>query len=100
MPLPPAKSEGRGEGVGGIRKDYNTRRRELWYALSTRVLTPDELREVGAFGSGLNIEDGVSYYASEKLMELTNALLIQQMLQTSNANPAPPHTPPEASQDA
>ena len=56
------------------------KRRELFFALTSRVLTSEELLAVGAYGSRLNIEMMVSFNMQEKLQELTNALLVQQLL--------------------
>lgn len=58
---------------------------ELFAALSTRVLTYEELEEVGRFGSHINTQSGVPYNAAEKMQELTNALLMQQLLQARYA---------------
>jgi hypothetical protein len=49
---------------------------------STRVLTDEELKEVGQYWSSLNILNIVTYNAAETLQELHDALLIQQ-----NASP-------------
>ncbi len=64
-------------------ESYDRRRSELWAALTFRPLTDEELREVGAYGSTLNRIYGTPFMASEKLQELTNALLVQQMLRGS-----------------
>lgn len=54
-------------------------RRELWRALRSRALSDEELVEVARYGASLNVEPTMPYQAGEKLQELTNALLIQQM---------------------
>ena len=56
------------------------KRRALFRALTSRVLSPEELLEVGRYGGRLNIEPMVSYNAMEKLAELQVALSIQQLL--------------------
>lgn len=60
-----------------------THRRELFHALTTRVMTDDELKEAASYGASLNIEMGVSYYADQKQQELSRAFTVQQMLRTS-----------------
>ncbi len=67
--------------------DAQDHRRNLWYALTTRVLTDAELKEVAGHGSSLNIEPMTPYNAQEKLTELQNALLIQQMLRSGKPSP-------------
>lgn len=65
-------------------REYNEHKYELWLALTTRVITNDELKEVASYGNDLNVQSGVLYNATEKLQELNNALLIQQMLRHSD----------------
>lgn len=61
-------------------RDEEAHKTALWRALTTRVLTEAELKEVGSYGSYLNVPSNTSYDPSQKLQELHNALLIQQML--------------------
>src|SRR5216684_8049853 len=52
-------------------------RRDLWFALQTRRLSDEEMKEVQQYGKLLNIEDGVAYYEREKTAELQRALFFQ-----------------------
>jgi hypothetical protein len=56
-------------------------RRDLFRALSTRVLTDDELQQVARYGSSINIENMQPYRAEEKLAELQVAMQMQLILQ-------------------
>lgn len=57
--------------------DREQHRRDLFWALRSRVLTNAEMAEVSSYGDQLNIECGVSYMPGEKSIEL-NAALLQQ----------------------
>jgi hypothetical protein len=74
-------------------RDAESHKWALWSALTTRVLTDAELKEVDSYGSYLNIQPNVSYNAGEKLQELHNALLIQQMLRHDTKAVAIPDQP-------
>jgi hypothetical protein len=65
----------------------DAKRRALFNALTRRPLTDDELKEAAAYGSSLNIENNVSYYANEKQQELTRAFAVQQMLRAQALAP-------------
>ena len=60
--------------------EWNNHRRELFEALSSRVLTDAEMKEVQSYGLHLNIEPNVSYSPEDKARELSNALQVQQIL--------------------
>lgn len=62
------------------------RKRELFRALSEHALSDGELTEVAEFGSKINVEMNVPYNPEEKGRELTNALLMQQILQLRSTN--------------
>lgn len=62
---------------------YETRRRNLYWALRSRVLSEEEMAEVGRWGDRLNIEPMVSYSAPEKARELNDALLQQFRLRAA-----------------
>jgi hypothetical protein len=64
--------------------DMEAHRRALFWALRSRVLTDDEMREVTQYGDGLNIDTGMPYYAADKAKELNEALLQQQRLRLAN----------------
>lgn len=55
----------------------------LFYLLTARVMTSDELRQAAAYGSHLNILANVTYYHDEKARELQIAWTIQQTLQAA-----------------
>ena len=66
----------------------NVRKRELFWALRSRILTEQEMEEVTFYGKYINIEPDVCYNQTEKYMEL-NAALLQQFkmrLLTNKAN--------------
>jgi hypothetical protein len=65
--------------------DAEQHKMELWAALTTRVLTDAEFKEAVSYGSYLNIQPMVSYYAEEKSQELTRAFLVQKMLRDAQA---------------
>lgn len=65
-------------------REYAQHKHDLWNALTTRVMTDAELKELAAYGSSINTENMQPYNATEKLQELHNALLIQQMLRRDN----------------
>jgi hypothetical protein len=52
-------------------------RRDLYWALRSRVLTDAEMLEVEGYGDRLNIQPMVSYNAEEKKREMNDALLQQ-----------------------
>lgn len=60
--------------------EFENHRRQLWDALTTRVLTAAEMKEVAQFGSTINIEPMVSYSEQEKANELRAALITQEAL--------------------
>lgn len=60
-----------------------TDRRNLFWALRSRVLTEDEMKRVDQYGSSLNIDLGVSFYRLEKSRELNEALLQQARLRAA-----------------
>lgn len=66
-------------------RDAERHKMELWFALTTRVLTDDELKEAVSYGSFLNLQTMVPYNAEEKSQELTSAFLVQQRLRESQA---------------
>jgi hypothetical protein len=61
------------------------RRRNLYWALRSRVLTDEEMAEVGRYGDGLNIEPLQGYMPEEKMRELNDALLQQFKLRAAAA---------------
>lgn len=52
-------------------------RRELFWALRSRILSVEEMEEVDKYGSRINIYDGVCYREKDKNEELNAALLNQ-----------------------
>lgn len=60
-----------------------TARRNLLWALRSRVLAEDEMKRVDQYGSSLNIDPGVSFYRLEKSRELNEALLQQARLRSA-----------------
>lgn len=58
-------------------------RKDLYWALRSRVLTDAEMAEVAQYGADLNINDGETYNADEKARELNDALLQQYRLRLS-----------------
>ena len=56
------------------------RRRDLFWALRTRVLTDEEFVEAQSHGEYLNIEPMVSFRADEKARELNDAYVTQAKL--------------------
>jgi len=60
--------------------ERDNHRRELFAALSSRVLTDAEMKEVQSYGSNLNLEWNVPYYPEQKAQELSNVLQMQQIL--------------------
>ena len=58
-------------------RDHERRKHDLYFALRTRVLTDEEWEEVVRYGDQLNIKNMVSYYPSEKTIELNDAYLQQ-----------------------
>lgn len=67
-------------------QEEQNKKHELWVALSTRVLSDDEMKRVVQYGSYINVEPNVGHNPSEKLMEIQNALIIQQMLRAQSGN--------------
>lgn len=63
-------------------------RRDLFWALRSRVLTDEEMQEVSRHGTYLNVEMGQSYRPEEKLAELNAALLTQAILRLGSKSPA------------
>jgi hypothetical protein len=77
--------------------DLDTRRRNLYWALRSRLLTDEEMAQVASWGSSLNIDSGVCYSADEKARELNDALLqqfrfraIQQQVERGAVSPNQP----------
>lgn len=64
-----------------------SRRRELFWALRTRVLTNEEMAEALEHGDSLNIENMVPYTAAEKSRELNEAYYQQARLRSLAAQP-------------
>lgn len=58
-------------------------RRELFFALRTRLLTETELEAARRAGSQLNIEMRVSYYPDQKARELADAWAVQGMMRAA-----------------
>jgi hypothetical protein len=67
--------------------DMNAHRRNLFYALTHRVLTDAELKEALGYGDSLNVEPNVGYYAEEKGRELQRAFQLQETLRRMAAIP-------------
>lgn len=57
--------------------DYHRHRADLREALVTRVLSDEEMVEVGRAGARLIISDGQSYNAAEKEAEFQSMLMVQ-----------------------
>ena len=72
------------EGENSIAQ-YEAKKAALFHALKTRVLTDEELKSVGEFGSSLNTPDGIPYDSRQTAEELTQALMIQQMLRNEHS---------------
>lgn len=74
-------------------QEHENARRDLWKALTSRVLSFDEVKRAASFGTMLNIpmavsDDGRSTYsgsynAQEKWLELNAAFQIQILLRMS-----------------
>jgi len=62
---------------------HENRRRALYWALRSRVLSEEEMAEVGRWGNSLNREPMVPYCAAEKTRELNDALLTQFRMRTA-----------------
>lgn len=60
-------------------------REDLWWALRTRLLTDDEMKQVRGWGDRLNVALATPYNGSEKRKELNDALANQAMLQMAKA---------------
>lgn len=60
--------------------DHESARRELHWALLTRVLTDEEMQRVKEWGYQLCVGKGQSYFQPQKVMEFQNALLIQYQI--------------------
>lgn len=65
------------EDSARLMAEEEAHRRGLYWALRSRVLTEDEMKEVDRYGDSLNIEMMVSYNEGEKKRELNDALLQQ-----------------------
>lgn len=85
------------EKIVRLQNEREARRSELWWALRTRPLTPEEANEVRGWGDSINITPMVSYYAEEKSRERILAFEAQARLQmmVAQAN-LPNHTPAPA----
>lgn len=57
------------------------KRRALYWALQTRVLTDDELQEAEQYGYSLNIDMGVPFREADKRRDLQDAWFQQRRLQ-------------------
>lgn len=62
--------------------DRENHRRDLFWALRSRILTDDEMKEVVEYGNSLNIELNQSYFPEEKFKELNEALFQQHRLRS------------------
>lgn len=58
-------------------------RRDLFWALRSRILTDTEMDEVARYGDDLNIESFVPYSPQEKMREMNDALLQQFKLRAA-----------------
>jgi hypothetical protein len=56
-------------------------RRDLWWALQTRVLTQEEMAEVRGYGEMINIEPNQPFMEADKQAERNSAFLQQARLQ-------------------
>ena len=74
------------EELERIAAERQRHRRELFWALRSRVLTDKEMAEVGEYGRSLNIEPMVCYKQEDKDKEL-NAALLQQFRMRHAASP-------------
>lgn len=61
--------------------EYEKRKRSLFFALQTRLLTPEEEAEALGHGTSLNIENMVPYREEDKQRELQDAWFQQRRLQ-------------------
>lgn len=59
---------------------YETRKVELWMAMTERPLTDKELTEAIQYGPYLSVNPRSCYNGAEELARINNALLVQQML--------------------
>jgi hypothetical protein len=66
--------------------EEDQQKRRLWAALTTRVLSFEELLEVGRYKNNLNVFLDEPYTYPENLLELNNALLIQQLLRMQRSD--------------
>jgi hypothetical protein len=55
----------------------DTKRRELYWALRSRIITNDEMKQVEELGVNLVIATGEGFFRLEKERELNDALLQQ-----------------------
>ena len=73
--------------------DWDERRRKLYWALRSRVLSLDEMKEVERFDWQLCVAVGQSYNEGEKRREFNDALLVQFKMrleiERTAASPAP-----------
>jgi hypothetical protein len=67
------------------KQEEAARRSDLWFALRTRVLTSEEMASVRSYGQWLNLQEMVPYDASQKALELNNALANQALMQIAYA---------------
>lgn len=65
--------------------ELHQKRRDLYWALRSRVLSDDEMQQVINYGDMLNIEPMQSYISSQKAEELNAALLQQHKLRLATA---------------
>lgn len=66
-------------------RDREQHRQDLYWALRSRVLSDDEMREILQYGDGLNVTPNTPYYAADKAKELNEALLQQHRLRLATA---------------
>lgn len=64
-------------------REYQQVKSELFHALTSRVLTNEELLKAASYGSTLNTPCNISYNPKDRGEELTRAFLIQSMLRQS-----------------
>lgn len=64
-----------------LEAEMESKRRNLYWALQTRVLTEEEEMEAHNYGTSLNLESMVSYREEEKRRELQDAWFQQRRLQ-------------------
>jgi hypothetical protein len=71
------------EELERLAREREAHRRDLYWALRSRVLTEEEMTEVERYGKYVNIDPNTPYYAEEKERELNAALLQQFQLRAT-----------------